>query len=414
MNGVNLKTNTNIKLPLSFIIYALAALAFAVVVLFANSGELLAGEFRMPKIWMSAHVLLLGFALMTAMGAMYQLVPVTFLTPIWNQGFGYVQFAVTAVGLTVFALLLGYRTELAVYGAGVFVIGVLMFLFQMGMTLRAKKEHNVMYYFLISALTSLFLTITFGFMLVFNFAFGEVFRHVSVLLSHMTAGVAGWFTMLIMALSYKLVPMFSLSHGFSMKWSKGALSLYLMGLVALILSYWIDLAGLRQSGFLFLFFGFGCYFLDMKEILTKRMKKNLDHPFTFSIFAIINGLVIHFLAALAAFLKNDSQTFWSWLIFLYIFTWILFSIIGYLYKIMPFLWWTHKYSEKSGKEEVPLLKDLLNERLGTALFILFIFSVGGIFLSVALETGMLLFIGLGLLAFTSFLYGISVIMVLFK
>src|SRR5690606_33551497 len=133
------------------------------IVLFVNSGDLLAGEFRLPKIWMSAHFMLLGFALMTAMGAMYQLIPVTFLTPIWNQGFGFVQFAVTAIGLSSFAILLGYRPNLAIHGAILFIIGVLMFLFQMAMTLRARKERNIMSYFIIYALTSLLLTIIFGF-----------------------------------------------------------------------------------------------------------------------------------------------------------------------------------------------------------------------------------------------------------
>ncbi len=414
MNEANLKTDTNIKLPLSFIIFALIAFAASQIVLFVNSGDLLAGEFRLPKIWMSAHFMLLGFALMTAMGAMYQLIPVTFLTPIWNQGFGFVQFAVTAIGLSSFAILLGYRPNLAIHGAILFIIGVLMFLFQMAMTLRARKERNIMSYFIIYALTSLLLTIIFGFMLAYNLAFGEFFAHLSVLLSHITFGVAGWFTLLIFTLSYKLVPMFSLSHGFSMKWSKAALSLYLIGLISTIFSYWVELAGLRLIGFLFLFLGFGCFFLDMREILGKRMKKKLDQPFTFSIFAILNGLIVHFLALIAVLIKNNNPVLWGWLVFLYIFTWIIYSILGYLYKIIPFLWWTHKYSEKSGKEKVPLLKDLLNEKLGSFLYSLFVFSLAGILLSIALNTGTLLFIFFGLQALASIIYGMSIIAVLFK
>ncbi|KPC97775.1 hypothetical protein LR69_03976 [Geobacillus sp. BCO2] len=41
---------------------------------------------------------------MTAMGAMYQLVPVAFLTPIWSERLGFWQFAVTAVGIVAFAV----------------------------------------------------------------------------------------------------------------------------------------------------------------------------------------------------------------------------------------------------------------------------------------------------------------------
>lgn len=40
------------------------------------------------------------------MGAMYQLVPVAFLAPIWNQKLGYIQFIITVVGITGLTLLL--------------------------------------------------------------------------------------------------------------------------------------------------------------------------------------------------------------------------------------------------------------------------------------------------------------------
>ena len=93
MPGAYLKSDTNIKLPLSFIVFALIAFAVSQIILVFNSPELLTGIFRIPKVWMSAHFLLLGFAVMTAMGAMYQLIPVTFLTSIWNQKLGFIQFS---------------------------------------------------------------------------------------------------------------------------------------------------------------------------------------------------------------------------------------------------------------------------------------------------------------------------------
>ena len=64
-----------------------------------------------------------------------------------------------------------------------------------------------------------------------------------------------------------------------------------------------------------------------------------------------------------------NATIWSWIIFLYIVGWIIFSILGYLYKIVPFLWWTHKYSDRIGKEKVPTMGEMINEKA---------FSIGGI------------------------------------
>ena len=39
------------------------------------------------------------------------------------------------------------------------------------------------------------------------------------------------------------------------------------------------------------------------------------------------------------------------------------SIIGYLYKIVPFLVWQHRYGPLAGRQKVPLMREMLHERL---------------------------------------------------
>jgi len=414
MPNANLKSDTNIKLPLSFIVYALIAFVVSQIILFVNSSQLLAGQFRIPDIWMSAHFLLLGFAVMVAMGAMYQLVPVAFLTPIWNEKFGFVQFFVTALGVGLFAILLGVKPNMAIYGGIPAIIGVIMFIFQMTKTLVKQTNKNMMSYFVIAAIVCFFLTIAAGFILAWNLAYGGVISHNNILYSHISLGITGWFTLLIFGFSYKLVPMFSLSHGFSMKLAKPAFFTYIAGLVVVIISFWMDVQIVGMTGWLLLFIGFLFFTLDIKEILAKRIKKKLDKPFTFSLIAIVNGLVVHFLALLASIFGITNPTIWGWLIFLYIMSWIIFSILGYLYKIVPFLWWTHKYSERIGKENVPTLKEMIDEKLSVILFILFTIAVLGVVIGVILQSGVLVFLFLGLLAITSFVYAISIIRVLLK
>lgn len=408
------KSETNIKLPLSFIVFALLAFVTSQIILFTNSTDMLAGNFRIPEIWMSAHFLLLGFAVMVAMGAMYQLVPVAFLTPIWNEKFGFIQFGVTAVGISLFAILLGYRPDIAIYGGIIIIAGVIMFIMQMMKTLMNHTNKNMMYYFVATSIVCLLLTIVAGFILVWNIAYWKAVDHIRILYSHIALGVAGWFTLLIFGFSYKLVPMFSLSHGFSMKGAKPAFYTYMAGLMILILSFWIDTSWIGTIGWLLLFAGFLFFALDIKEILTKRLKKKLDKPFVFSLFAIGNGLLIHLLLLLASVFGVTSSAVWSWLIFLYIMSWIIFSILGYLYKIVPFLWWTYKYSERIGKGNVPTLKEMIDEKFSVVLFVLFTIALIGIIAGVLLESGPLVFLFLGILAATSFLYAASIIRVLIK
>ncbi|CAJ1002263.1 hypothetical protein [Brevibacillus aydinogluensis] len=46
----------------------------------------------------------------------------------------------------------------------------------------------------------------------------------------------------------------------------------------------------------------------------------------------------------------------------YLWGWVALTILGYLSKIIPFLWWTHKYGPRVGKEKIPAMADLLEDR----------------------------------------------------
>lgn len=413
MPGVNMKTNTNVMLPLGFIIYALLAFAASEIILVFHSDMLLIGSFRIPPIWMGTHFLLLGFAVMVVMGAMYQLVPVAFLTPIWNQTFGFVQFVVTIIGFTSLTVLLGIAPDKAIYGGIITILGVLMFLVQMLLTIVKQENKNIMTTFVISALVCFLLTVFAGFLLAWNLAFGTLEMHQSIFNSHLAFGITGWFSLVIFAFSYKLVPMFSLSHGFSMKGAKPAFFTYIIGLLILISAFWLHSLTIQTIGWLLLFVGYSFFITDVWEILKKRLRRKLDKPFSFSILAIFIGFAIHFIALLLSLFNITNATIWSWIIFLYIVGWIIFSILGYLYKIVPFLWWTHKYSDRIGKEKVPTMGEMINEKLSVVLFTLFIVSILLLITGVLLQFGVVVFMSQFLLAGTTVAYVISIIKVLF-
>jgi hypothetical protein len=46
----------------------------------------------------------------------------------------------------------------------------------------------------------------------------------------------------------------------------------------------------------------------------------------------------------------------------YLWGWVALTILGYLSKIAPFLWWTYKYGPLVGKQKVPSMADLINDR----------------------------------------------------
>jgi hypothetical protein len=414
MIQVSKGNETNIKLPFAFIAFSMFAMVLSQLLLLLNGELLLSGNYRIPAIWSSAHLFVLGWALMVAMGAMYQLVPVAFLTPIWNEKFGFAQFSVTAVGIAAFAAALYISPSDALIPGIVTLTGILMFLIQMFMTLKSQAKPNILTLFVGSALVSLLATVTLGIMLVLSMKTGYASGHYQeIFKSHIVLGTAGWFTLLIFGFSYKMVPMFSLSHGYSMKPAPYIFIIYITGIIALINSFFFESFPLQIAGTFLLFTGFLLFTWHIKRIIDKRVKKKLDRPFIFSLLAVIWGAVIHFLAfasSAAGLLPKLAGP----LLLLYLIAWIAFSIIGYLYKIVPFLWWTHKYSKEIGKQKVPSLKEMMDEKMVLPLF--FMYTAGVCFLvsSFAAKWMYLFYLGQGLLLIAATLFSMTIAKVLRK
>lgn len=406
------KTETNIKLPLFFILYSLIAFVLSQGLVLWRGAGMLDGAFRTPILWSAAHLLLLGWALMVAMGSMYQLVPVAFLTPIWSERFGFFQFAVSAIGITAFAFSLAVFPQ-AAYHAGILtLIGILLFIFQMVMTLRKQAEKNILTLFVGTALFCLLTTIVLGILLALNMGVGLMsLNHENILKSHILLGTAGWFSLLIFGFSYKMVPMFSLAHGFSMKLSKPVYVTYVIGLAITLASLLIGNQLLFPVGMFILFIGFLLFAIHMKEIVNKRIKKKLDKPFIFSLVGILFGLLIHLLAFVFSIILPTPFAF-GILILLYILGWIVFSIIGYLIKIVPFLWWTHRYSDKVGKENVPALKDMMNEKINNIILVLLPIAVVGLVFSFIFQAHSLFIASQLLLTALSLLFSWAIMQVL--
>lgn len=400
---------TNSKLPFSFILFSMVALISSQVLILLNGDMLITGTFRLPAIWSAAHLFVLGWALMVAMGAMYQLVPVAFLTTIWSEKFGFWQFAVTALGIVTFAMALYLRPQDALIPGMITLTGILMFLVQMFMTLRSQAKPNILTLFVGSALFSLLLTITLGITLVISMKTGFASEYYQAFFkTHILLGTVGWFSLLIFGFSYKMVPMFSLAHGFTMKPAVYVYIFYLTGVILMVASFFTGNHLLEILGTFMLLAGFLTFTWHVKKMIDKRVKRKLDRPFMFALFAISCGAVIHLTAFIASGLSLLSKTAGP-ILFLYLIAWIAFSIIGYLYKIVPFLWWTHKYSKEIGKKQVPALKDMMDEKLAIPLFILFTVGTVLIILSFFVQLMPIFYIGqcLILLAVILFSYVIA-------
>ena len=134
MPGPNMKSDTNIKLPLSFIIFALHCLRCVANHLFFNSSELLSWNVSDSENLDVSSLPIIRICSHDSNGCDVSIDSSCLFNIHLESKIGFIQFLITAIGITSL-LILGFRTNIAVHGGALVVIGILIFIFQMAKTI---------------------------------------------------------------------------------------------------------------------------------------------------------------------------------------------------------------------------------------------------------------------------------------
>ncbi|MDP4219695.1 MAG: hypothetical protein Q8896_04595, partial [Bacteroidota bacterium] len=198
-----------------------ATLAYVVLCVCLSLGwNEIHGHFFQPHILALTHIATLAWITMTIFGAMFQLVPVVLEVPLWSGRLGEWQFWIYLAGLTglssgMWMFQVGLLLDIS--GALVALAGYL-FLWNMLRTMFTVEKWDLTGYFLLAGLLYFFITITLGLTLAINFGHPFISRsHIDFLKIHAHFGLAGWVSMIIMGVAMKLLPMFAISHKYSLR-----------------------------------------------------------------------------------------------------------------------------------------------------------------------------------------------------
>ncbi len=148
------------------------------------------------------------------MGAMYQLVPVTLEVQLHSERLVKFQFAAHAIGFIgmVWAFW-NFNLPLVGWFGVLLTAGVGLFVFNLARTLAKVKGWHAIKFGIASALFWFSATVLAGLLLVatkfWNFS---SFMPIAAMHAHAHLGVVGVFVLMIVTVSYKLVPMFTLSE----------------------------------------------------------------------------------------------------------------------------------------------------------------------------------------------------------
>lgn len=401
--------------------YFLAAIASFVILnfLLIISYQIIGGHHFQPRILAITHVATLGWISMIIFGALFQLVPVVLEVKLFSEKLAEIQFWIYIVGVV--ALVYGFWVfetgTLFLISAILLNLAMFIFAFNIVVTLKKVTKWNLTGLYLAAAIFHLVVTAIAGLLLAINLAHPYIkLDHLQYLNLHAHIAFIGWVSMVVMGVTYKLIPMFTLSHGFSLtngKWAFWLINIGLLG-ISTVMHYkdttifFYIFSGMITVGIIF-------FLLQVHIIFKKRIRKKFDTGIQFSFTAY---LMLGITTALGTFMAfgNASSIINLTLVYGYliVFGYLSMLIVGQMYKIVPFLVWYHKYSSKVGLEKVPLLKEMFNEKYAEYGFYLMITAVIGTVASLLLKSETGLLISFSIMLFSSLIFSFNMISIFRK
>lgn len=365
----------SVFLPLRFVSMGVTSLIAGVVLLALRPDILATYHFNQYAI-SATHLIVLGFITSIVMGAMYQLVPVALETQLHSEPLARWQFVTHAVGVSGLVWTMWFwKLPWMIGFGGAVALDFALFVYNVTRTLQRVPRWNSIATGIASALAWLAWTGIAGvFVAASKLWTFTPFHPLAQAHAHAHAGVIGFFLMMLVSVSYKLVPMFTLSEIQSetrVRWSIRFLNLTLAALflTMLLQSRWKLTAALLLGGAL------AVYGWEMMVILRARKRRVIDWGLRYYLTALallvplgILGVVLSWPGLPATLLTTQLENVYGFVAVIGVVT---FTILGFLYKIVPFLVWYHAYSPSVGRHKVPSLGDLYSTPLQVAGYWLF-------------------------------------------
>ncbi|MEA1916799.1 MAG: hypothetical protein U9N42_04630 [Campylobacterota bacterium] len=315
------------------------------------------------------HLFTIGFMVITMFGALQQMLPVVAGAPIPS--------ALKVSNITFYSLLIAlaffvigfymYNTILLTVSAVALTFSLLYFSFTLLHVLLKIEDKNYIIRAIIASLSFFVVGVFVGLFLLFAHISGSfVESHYVIASMHYVFMFFGWVALLIIGISFQVVPMFWVADAYKLHEQK----YLLISVVSLLVLYpvfalfeMVDIYKFLLSPMLF----YALYLTALK--LHKRKRKITDYSVKFWFVGIISLAIGLIYWILMSYFELNAQGLG--LFFGFGFTLSIMSAM--LYKIVPFLTWFHLNSK--GYFEIPTMRDMLNQKLLKAHFYLHVITL---------------------------------------
>ncbi len=330
-----------------------------------------------PQIWSSrwssgllavTHLLTLGYMSMVMLGAMLQMLPVLAGAPVPKVVLtgGLVHFFTLTGSLLLAAGFVWAEQTLLLTAAAMLTLGYGLFVSMTMFALYRKGAGNPTIQGMRVALMGLLLVVGLGLLLTLGFTGRLVLPSIHLWTNvHLSWGIAGWFAVLLISVSYQVVPMFQVTPEYP-KWMRR----WLLPLLLITLAIW-SLLSLKGASLVLETMMLGLLLLELTLfaattlwLFSKRKRKVPDNTVLFwrigiSLFGLVMLLLI-----LGKYLPAVQLEL---ILGVLIVQGILLTMInGMLYRIVPFLSWFHlqhlQLSEGRFDMKLPHMKSFITDQ----------------------------------------------------
>ncbi|MCI2283244.1 hypothetical protein L3081_07335 [Colwellia sp. MSW7] len=377
MNGLSFNGLPPIELPFRFFISApIFAIVCALLILF--SGETMWASRWHPSMLALTHGFTLGIVTMVMMGALLQLLPVIGGVGIARpRKIVFVCHSAFVLGtLCLMANFIWSSSTLTVISILLLVIGLGLYIAAVAFVLLKKLSQGESIVGFRFAIISLFFVMLLG-VLMLNLSLPTAINISSLSTSvgrksltntHGLIGLVGWASLMIISVSFQVIPMFHVAPSFPK-----VISSYLPTVIFVLLILLIFKPTIIISLIMLIH---GVFALSLLFIVSKRKRKIPDNTIRYWQFAAVSLILMNVFyffpeAYLADILVQKKVIL---LAAFYIYFYLVAVIQGMLLKILPFLSYTHLQqlclTNFSAMQYIPHMHEFLNKKHGEWLFYL--------------------------------------------
>jgi hypothetical protein len=340
-NQLSIDQSPALATPLQFFLSApLFGMAAALLMLF--TGPQLLQDRWLPAALATTHLITLGFITMCMIGALYQMLPVLVGTRLYRSD---ISSKIIHSGLSLGILLLtigliGHRTALVIAAAVLLGCTLLLFLISISIALLSRPAARATATGMRLAVVALWIAAGYGLLLASGHGIDSLplyRQHTSI---HLLWSALGWVTLLIIAVSYQVIPMFQVTREYPEPIKRLLIPGLFIALVSATLQHhFLHSPGwLRQLVTIALYVGLLSYAMVTLRLLLKRNKKRTDTSFFYWLFALAMlsiSLIVY------AFTDPGHPQLYALTAITFFVGFVMSVINGMLYKIVPFLVWLH-------------------------------------------------------------------------